>query len=510
MSSIEKNEWVIQLCVPFTPEKTGIDPRHSEEFYQLKQEIDKVSGADYELIEKNCETILLKQSKDLRVVGYLLFAKLQRQGIAGASLALNLYAALVEKFGTQLFPEKSEVKASSINWLNDARLKQLIKNKLLNADKYAISEFIKQLQEVNMHLQQQLPDMPGILTSLLATLEAEQMASPLPNSNPHPSPPPSSTREGTGIPNTLSYVPELNKAPQCQSDSEFKELLQLQLDYLYQKNDWFLAVALARAARWNGLLAPAQQNNLTNVTLPHDSLRSNLAYQVGNGAPLEILQCCENILMAPGGIFYFDAQYYAQRAASDMGQIVLANYITSELRILLERAPELINLLFVDGTPFISSQHRSWLESLVTNRNTSGAKNTTKEHVDLSESVNQLRAKVAGKTLVEKINVINLLPKTDQRVHFQQDYALARFCSEEQRVELALPILEKLAQLVEQHNLKKWEPEYALAVWAELRSAWKQRQNFLTKDMQKQVEQRIEDLFSLICQTNLERAVNLK
>ena len=214
--------------------------------------------------------------------------------------------------------------------------------------------------------------------------------------------------------------------------------------------------------------------------------------------------------MAPGGIFYFDAQYSAQRAASDMGQVALANYITSELRILLERAPELINLLFVDGTSFISPQHRSWLENLVTSKNASGTKNISKEQAELSEIVNHLRAKVAGKTLIEKINVINLLPKTDQREHFQQEYALARFCSEEQRVELALPILEKLAQLVEQHNLKKWEPEYALAVWAELRAAWKQRQNFLTKDMQKQVEQRIEDLFSLICQTNLERAVNLK
>lgn len=505
MFSVEKNDWLIRLSGPLAPLAVGADPRLSDEFYKVKQEIDKISGCDYALIEKNCETILSKQAKDLRVLAYLLFAKLQRQGVPDFCLGLALYTELLNNFGEQLLPQKPEVKSASIQWLNEPRVKQLLQTKLTTSEPMVIQGLITQLKLLNEQLQKHFPEMPQILSSTLAMLEAEQRAAvavtPLPVSVPT-----------SNINNTSAITSETVMAtPQCKSDADFRELLQLQLDYLYSTNDWLQAIALARAVRWSSVSLPTQQNNITHVGAPHESLRSNLAYLVENGTANDILKCCENILLAPGGIYYLDAQYHAYRAANQLNMTALATYISGELRLLLERVPDLLNLHFADQTPFVSPQYRTWAESLLSSKNQSTNKTATvKESLDVGDIINQMRAKVAGKTLVEKITFINSLPKPEQRIRFQQDLALARFCMEEKRLDLALPLLEQLVGLVERYRLDEWEPEFALTAWSELRAAWKIRQLSLAKDMQKQVEQRVEELFSLICQTNLERAVNLR
>jgi type VI secretion system protein VasJ len=101
---------------------SGEDPGYDDDFQQMREEVNKLSGADTELICRLAEKLLTTTAKDIRVATYYCWAKLHREGEQGLAEGLELLAGLLERFGTQLHPQRDRSRKAALEWLAGSRM----------------------------------------------------------------------------------------------------------------------------------------------------------------------------------------------------------------------------------------------------------------------------------------------------------------------------------------------------------------------------------------------------
>lgn len=85
---------------------TGDDPGYDDDFQRIREEVNKISGVDTELICQLAEKLLTQTCKDLRVITFYVWARLQRDGETGLAEGVTLLAAMLERFGAMLHPQR--------------------------------------------------------------------------------------------------------------------------------------------------------------------------------------------------------------------------------------------------------------------------------------------------------------------------------------------------------------------------------------------------------------------
>ena len=89
-------KWLQPLSVD---NPTGEDPGYDDDFQQMREEVNKLSGADADLVCQLAEKLLTAVSKDIRVASYYAWARLHRHGEIGLADELELLAGLMQSFG---------------------------------------------------------------------------------------------------------------------------------------------------------------------------------------------------------------------------------------------------------------------------------------------------------------------------------------------------------------------------------------------------------------------------
>lgn len=100
----------------------GDDPTYDDDFLQIREEINKLSGANTELICQLAEKILTTTAKDIRVATWYCWAKLHREGEQGLAEGLECLAGLLERFGAQLHPQRDRSRKAALEWLAGSRM----------------------------------------------------------------------------------------------------------------------------------------------------------------------------------------------------------------------------------------------------------------------------------------------------------------------------------------------------------------------------------------------------
>lgn len=101
---------------------TGADPGYDDDFQQMREEVNKLSGADTDLICTLAEKLLTTTSKDIRVATYYAWARLHRDGEAGLADGLDLLAGLMQRFNTLLHPQRERSRQGALEWLASTRM----------------------------------------------------------------------------------------------------------------------------------------------------------------------------------------------------------------------------------------------------------------------------------------------------------------------------------------------------------------------------------------------------
>jgi hypothetical protein len=221
----------------------NLDPQDTDEFFTIKGEIDKLSGTDYPLVISLCEKLLNTVGKDTRIAGYLTFAKLQTSGVMGFCEGLDGYTQLLTEHGGTLFPQRINAKLSSIQWLNQPKVKDNLKNKL-SEDHDELTQLIKSIENFNQQLIRAHQEAPEILTSMIALIKTKLQAF---------------TKPVELIPIELitasnDPIPEVSiieKPMVCDSKESLEHLSLLQIKYCLEQKRLEQAVYYARALRLN-------------------------------------------------------------------------------------------------------------------------------------------------------------------------------------------------------------------------------------------------------------------
>ncbi len=115
-------QWQSWLAPISDTQPTGSDPGYDDDFQRIREEVNKISGVDTELICQLAEKLLTQTCKDLRVITFYVWARLQREGESGLAEGVTLLAAMLERFGAMLHPQRERSCKSALEWLGSRRM----------------------------------------------------------------------------------------------------------------------------------------------------------------------------------------------------------------------------------------------------------------------------------------------------------------------------------------------------------------------------------------------------
>lgn len=440
-----------QLLRPLPDNVTGADPRHSDAFQLVKQHIEKMSGADYQLVQQQCQLILSEQAWVL--------AATQLQGVTGFIEAIEAYQLLIAQFGEKLYPQRLDAKIAALKWLNNSRLNIFLEN-LANLSAVQMERLLLLVPAFNATIKQFFLEDLSLFANLTAAIHLQRQKQQVKWQE---------KKSSENIPRSNNYF---------NSYAEIENGALGIIRYYQQKNNLIAAAMQARALRWGDMKLPPHEEYQTKIPAPRTQGLVKLDNLINAGDAQEIYLYCEELFLEPSYHFLLDLQYYSYHAAKSLADEQLALYLENAIKDLLKRFPVLIELQFDNQKPFATVSSKTWLYEIL-NENHATLAGESEVTADLvPESIIHLaKKKSTKKNLPTLINYIVALEVNCGFDEFQKKHAMAKLCLEYKRHDIALAILGQLEIVINQHQLNIWQPELALAVWLDLFNAL----NFLLK-----------------------------
>lgn len=88
----------------------------------MREEINKLSGTDTDVLCRLAESILTRHARDIRVGTWYAFARLQRDGDSGLADGLMLLTAMLKQVGQHVHPLRSNARLTALEWLNSNKV----------------------------------------------------------------------------------------------------------------------------------------------------------------------------------------------------------------------------------------------------------------------------------------------------------------------------------------------------------------------------------------------------
>ncbi|EHD20413.1 MULTISPECIES: type VI secretion system protein TssA [Brenneria] len=207
---------------------------------------------------------------------------------------------------------------------------------------------------------------------------------------------------------------------------------------------------LRRHAVWSGITTPpiASRGNKTQLA-PVSPDRADEYYSALGQADLALWERIEQSLMlAP---YWFDGHMLSAAVATRLGHAPVAGAIAEELSAFLNRLPELRELTFSDGSPFLTAKCNQWLSSLPAARGGSERQGDLATEAAACRSEQGMAAALA--LLDERMRSLK-----EPRERFYAELVLADLLAEDGMKALAAQHYQRLWQESQQLGLMQWEP----------------------------------------------------
>ncbi|MGB9606325.1 MAG: type VI secretion system domain-containing protein, partial [Bryobacteraceae bacterium] len=239
---------------------------------------------------------------------------------------------------------------------------------------------------------------------------------------------------------------------------------------------------LLRALRWGELRAAGPSPDYSVLEAPSTEARQQLKRLASEGCWAEALEAAEEAAGAPCGRAWLDVQRYAIRSLTELGYEAPAAALRAELRALLADYPELPKWSLNDDTPAANAETLAWLEEEILPKTESvqpaeepyvpvqwqepapaepaaeGEQQPPEAYELAMQALRSGRRKDAIEILAREA-----AQERSGRARFQRRIQLAEICMAAGYEAIAWPILEELAQEIEQRKLDEWEAPEVIA-----------------------------------------------
>ncbi|MCZ7837048.1 type VI secretion system protein TssA [Atlantibacter hermannii] len=447
----------------------GSDPGYDDDFQQIREEVNKLSGADTQLICELAEKLLTVTAKDIRIATYYLWARLHRDGEAGLADGLELLAGLIQRFGEQLHPQRANSRKTALEWLSGSR----VLDSLSLYPEVAKPDFDRITGALAL-IEQQLASWDDAsrpqLSGLYAALENR-----LVQSGGLDAVIPQNSGSSVSAPSSMSA-----DAPALKPVTSGRDLLdqaKLLAGFLRdQPNGWLSGHRLMKSVRQDTLheLPPLAADGRTRLAPPKPEYRALLKRLYLQQSWLELLEQADDLFAQGVNHVWLDLQWYIHQALSRAGAPYdgWAEIIKQDLRGLLTRLPGLESLCYNDGTPFADEVTLNWITQQVMDTpggwgEASTAPATTAGDDDILQLEPEALTLADSEGIEAALNWLQNRPgATTSRNRWLLRLLMARVAEQYGKNEMALHLLGELDGSGAQLTLTQWEPDLMFEVKA--------------------------------------------
>ncbi|MEI2264059.1 type VI secretion system protein TssA [Erwinia sp. CGal63] len=347
------DNWLAPLA-PDNP--TGEDPGYDDDFQQMREEVNKLSGANTDLVCQLAEKLLTTTAKDIRVATYYIWARLHRDGESGLADGLELLAGLLRRFASGLHPQRDRSRKAAIEWLCSSRILDSLSlyPEVVKKDTLRIAGALW-LTEQTFADDANRP----MLGALYQALENRLMKA---------------GGVDAVVPQNVADAPVSaagDSAPLLSGITSGQDLLtqaRILAKYLRNQPDgWLSGHHLMKSIRHDTLhqLPPLSADGRTRIEPPKPDQRALLKRLWLQQSWLELLEQSDGMFTRGANHLWLDLQWYIHQALLKSGQDAVAAIIQNDLKGLLSRLSGLETLAFNDGTPFADEVTLNWIRQQV-------------------------------------------------------------------------------------------------------------------------------------------------
>ncbi|MDR3104221.1 MAG: type VI secretion system protein TssA [Yokenella regensburgei] len=331
----------------------GDDPGYDDDFQLMRGEVNKLTGADTDLICTLAEKLLTTTAKDIRVATYYVWARLHRDGEAGLADGLELLAGLLQRFGPQLHPQRDRSRKAALEWLAGTRMLDSLSlyPEVNTTDTRRIAgALLLMAQATENEVAEMQPDIGALYHALGSRLMKAGGVEAV-------------------VPQNVADTPVsvTGSAPLLTGIASGQELLsqaRVLAKYLRDQPDgWLSGHHLMKSIRHDTLhqLPPLSADGRTRIEPPKPDQRALLKRLYLQQSWLELREQADGLFSRGACHLWLDLQWYIHQALLKSGRDADAAIIQTDLKGLLVRLPGLESLAFNDGTAFADEVTQNWI-----------------------------------------------------------------------------------------------------------------------------------------------------
>ncbi|NUT78856.1 type VI secretion system protein TssA [Pseudomonas sp. C1C7] len=446
----------------------GDDPGYDEDFQRMREEVNKLSGADVDLVMQLARTLLTEHCKDLRVTTYYLWARLHKDGEAGLADGLELLAALIERFAAEVLPTRPNSRKMALEWLTSAKVLDclsLYPEVVKDEAERTVAALAWLERGLEAWPQDQRPELGALYGALSARLAQSGGVDAVVPQN-------SASHESTAQAGAAA-------ATAIKSGRDLLDTGRALAGYLReQPNGWLAAHRLMKSLRWDTVhqAPPQDANGMTRLSPPRGEYRAQLKRLCLQQSWSELLDQVERIYAEGVNHFWLDLQWYACQALSKQPapQDGWADIVKRDLGMFMERLPGLEELCWSDGSPFADQTTREWIAQHVGgNRPQQWLPAPSAAPVSADTEILSLESEALAQA--DSDGVEQALAWLAQRpeIHTGRQrwllhLLMARVAEQYGKTDLALHLLGDMDATAQRQALAQWEPRLCFEVKARL------------------------------------------
>jgi type VI secretion system protein ImpA len=236
---------------------------------------------------------------------------------------------------------------------------------------------------------------------------------------------------------------------------------------------------MMRGLRWGELRAAFQTPDMTLLEGPPTALRQHIKRLAIEGQWEELVEAAENAMSLPCSRGWLDLQRFVLDALVGLGDKYagIAIAIRSELKTLLRDLPQLLETNLLDDTPAANSETQAWLKELVAGPDAPATEVAASEapvlenhsapgwHRKFVDSYDLARQALSAGQAQKALHLMRreVERQLSGRGQFFRKLQLAEICIAAGQSQIAQPILDDLATVMENNHLEEWEDREIMA-----------------------------------------------